>query len=64
MEKLANDEKLEVKYKDHALVGNFTGYRDCHLEPDLVLIYKKIDDELIIYCLNIGSHVKINLNKG
>lgn len=61
VEKLANDEKLEAKYKDHALVGNFAGYRDCHLEPDLVLIYKKVDGELIIYCLNIGSHTKINL---
>lgn len=61
VEKLASDEKLETKYQDHALKGDLAGYRDCHLEPDLVLVYKKIDDELIVYCLNIGSHAKIKL---
>lgn len=61
IEKLANNEKLEKKYQDHALKGDLVGYRDCHLEPDLILVYKKINDELIIYCLNIGSHSKIKL---
>ena len=61
IEKLANNEKLEKKYQDHALKGDLAGYRDCHLEPDLILVYKKINDELIIYCLNIGSHTKIKL---
>ena len=58
IEKLANNEKLEKKYQDHALKGDLVGYRDCHLEPDLILVYKKINDELIIYCLKIGSHGK------
>lgn len=61
IEKLANNEKLEKKYQDHALKGDLVGYRDCHLEPDLILVYKKINDELIIYCLNIGSYAKIKL---
>ena len=61
IEKLADNEKLEKKYQDHALKGDLVGYRDCHLEPDLILVYKKINDELIIYCLNIGSHEKIKL---
>lgn len=61
IEKLANNEKLEKKYQDHALKGDLVGYRDCHLEPDLILVYKKINDELIIYCLNIGSGAKIKL---
>lgn len=61
IEKLANNEKLEKKYQDHALKGDLVGYRDCHLELDLILVYKKINDELIIYCLNIGSHAKIKL---
>ena len=61
IEKLANNEKLEKKYQDHALKGDLAGYRDCHLEPDLILVYKKINDELIIYCLNIGSGAKIKL---
>jgi mRNA interferase YafQ len=40
---LANDEPLPPKYRDHALIGNFLGFRDCHIQPDWLLIYKKID---------------------
>ena len=40
---LANDEPLPSKYRDHALIGNFLGFRDCHIQPDWLLIYKKID---------------------
>lgn len=41
IEKLLNNEPLEQKYKDHELKGGLKGIRDCHIEPDLVLIYKK-----------------------
>lgn len=41
IEKLANGEKLDIKFKDHALKGDYLGYRDCHIKADLVLIYKK-----------------------
>ena len=57
--KLANDEILEPKYKDHALKGNFIGFRECHLKPDLLLVYKKQKDKLILYCFDIGSHSEI-----
>lgn len=57
--KLANDETLEPKYKDHALKGDFIGFRECHLKPDLLLIYQKQDDKLILYCLDIGSHSEL-----
>jgi mRNA interferase YafQ len=40
--RLANDEVLEQKYKDHPLKGELKGFRDCHIKPDLVLIYSKI----------------------
>ncbi|WP_276883927.1 type II toxin-antitoxin system YafQ family toxin [Campylobacter cuniculorum] len=56
---LANDETLEPKYKDHALKGDFIGFRECHLKPDLLLIYQKQDDKLILYCLDIGSHSEL-----
>ncbi|MBP3504308.1 MAG: type II toxin-antitoxin system mRNA interferase toxin, RelE/StbE family [Bacilli bacterium] len=39
MEKLANLEKLDEKYKDHSLLGEYKGFRECHLEPDWLLIY-------------------------
>lgn len=41
VDKLANDETLEAKYKDHALKGNYIGFRECHIKPDLLLIYRK-----------------------
>lgn len=42
---LVNDEPLPPKYRDHALTGNFTGFRDCHIQPDWLLIYQKQDSE-------------------
>lgn len=40
-EKLIKEEKLEPKFRDHKLTGNYTGRRECHIEPDWLLIYKK-----------------------
>lgn len=57
--KLANNEILEPKYKDHALKGEYAGFRECHLKPDLLLIYQKQEDRLILYCLDIGSHSEL-----
>ncbi len=39
IEKLLENQELEPKYKDHALTGNWKGYRDCHIESDWLLIY-------------------------
>ena len=54
--KLANDETLEAKYKDHALKGNYKDFRECHIKPDLLLVYRKIDDILELYLANLGNH--------
>lgn len=51
---LGND--LDSKYRDHALSGEYLGYRECHIKPDLLLIYKIKDDLLMLFLLNIGSH--------
>lgn len=56
VEKLANDEILEENYKDHKLTGNYTGCRECHIEPDWLLIYEKVDDNLILILNRTGSH--------
>ncbi len=45
LEKLKNNEKLDEKYKDHQLKGNLKDFRDCHIQPDWVLIYSKIDSD-------------------
>ena len=57
--KLANDEVLEPKYNDHALKGEWINHRECHIRPDLLLIYKKQDDLLILTCVNVGSHSEL-----
>ncbi len=52
--KLVNEERLEAKYKDHKLVGNYKGRRECHIESDWLLIYKLIDADIIFE--RTGSH--------
>ena len=56
IEKLANGEKLDVKYRDHDLSGNYAGCRECHIEPDWIMIYEIIDDVLVLSLIRIGSH--------
>ncbi|EAL1486893.1 type II toxin-antitoxin system YafQ family toxin, partial [Campylobacter upsaliensis] len=56
VDKLADDEPLEPKYKDHALKGNYIGFRECHIKPDLLLIYRKNNDILELYLANLGNH--------
>ncbi len=55
---LINDVPLPVNFKDHGLIGNFVGFRECHLKPDLLLIYRKIDDDLL-WLEQIGSHSEV-----
>ncbi len=53
---LAKGETLAPKYRDHDLSGDYSGCRECHIEPDWLLIYE-IDHGLLILVLNrIGSH--------
>ncbi|ALV00752.1 type II toxin-antitoxin system YafQ family toxin [Campylobacter jejuni] len=59
VEKLSNDETLEEKYKDHALKGNYIGFRECHIKPDLLLVYRKNNDILELYLANLGNHNNI-----
>lgn len=54
IDKLLENKELEPKYKDHALTGNWNGYRDCHIEPDWLLIYKTSETHLFL--VRSGSH--------
>lgn len=56
VEKLARGEVLEEKYKDHFLVGNYKGARECHIEPDFILIYEKFENILVLSLVRVGSH--------
>ena len=57
---LATDNPLPEKYRDHALVGDWADYRDCHIRPDLVLIYRK-PDALVLELVRLGSHSELSL---
>ncbi len=47
---------LDEKYKDHNLIGDYKGCRECHILPDWLLIYEIADDELILYLTRTGTH--------
>ena len=55
--KLINQEKLELKFRDHKLIGNYAGRRECHIEPDWLLIYKIWNEEIIFE--RTGSHSEL-----
>ena len=53
---LANGEKLPEKYNDHSLTGNYAGYRECHVQPDWLLVYKTTESALILTLYRTGTH--------
>ena len=55
--KLAASDVLEEKFKDHALQGNYAGTRDCHINPDWLLIYAIVGNELRL--VRTGSHAEL-----
>ena len=58
---LANDVPMPEKYLDHALQGNWKGYRECHVTPDLLLVYRKTDKgELILILVRLASHSELD----
>lgn len=56
---LANGEELPVKYRDHTLRGDYEGYRECHIEPDWLLIYAIYDDCLVLALNRTGTHADL-----
>jgi mRNA interferase YafQ len=56
---LRKREQLPEKYRDHALTGDWAGYRDCHVLPDWLLIYMISDEELILTATRTGTHSDI-----
>ena len=54
--RLANEETLEPKYKDHTLSGDYSGFRECYITPDWLLVYQVINDELVLFLSRTGTH--------
>ena len=59
VEILAQGEKLEPKYRDHDLSGKYKGTRECHIEPDWVLIYEIRKEILVLMLMRTGSHADL-----
>ena len=56
---IAEDEKLDEKYRDHSLGGDYVGCRECHVEPDWLLVYEVIDKTLVLMLYRVGTHSEL-----
>ena len=59
---LRQGQTLDIKYRDHALTGNYEGYRECHIKPDWLLIYY-IENDILTLTLQILDHILIYFNQ-
>lgn len=57
--KLVNNETLEEKYKDHKLIGDYLGCKECHIKPDLLLIYRIENQILELSLIRVGKHSEL-----
>lgn len=61
IKRLADGEDLDSKYKNHSLINNkvYKNCKECHIEPDWLLIYKILDEELVLVLFSTGSHSEL-----
>jgi len=57
---LTNDQPLAARYQDHPLTGEWKDFRDCHIRPDLILIYRKHANN-VLQLVRLGSHSELGL---
>lgn len=60
LQQLVTDQSLAEKYRDHSLSGEWSDHRDCHIKPDLVLIYRKTEENTL-QLVRLGSHSELGL---
>ena len=56
VDKLAMQQPLEERYRDHLLTGDYGGFRECHITPDWLLLYQVRENELILFLSRTGTH--------
>ncbi len=56
VDKLASGQPLPAKNKDHDLSGDYAGFRECHIAPDWLLVYRVVEEELVLYLMRTGTH--------
>lgn len=59
VDKLSNGDVLDGGYHDHNLSGQFAGFRECHIDPDWILVYKKEESVLVLLLIRTGTHADI-----
>ena len=59
IEHLANGETLDEKFRDHSLSGKYGDTRECHVEPDWLLVYQVFDSVLVLMLYRVGSHSEL-----
>ena len=56
VDKLASRQQLPDKNRDHELSGDYAGFRECHVAPDWLLVYRVVEEDLILYLMRTGTH--------
>ena len=56
---IAEGKKLDEKYRDHNLSGDYAGCRECHVEPDWLLVYEVMDKVLVLMLYRVGTHSEL-----
>lgn len=59
IEKLASGKNLDNRYRDHFLTGNYSDFKECHIKPDWLLIYKIEKEKLFLFLVRTGSHSEL-----
>lgn len=62
VDRLQAGEPLDPKNKDHALTGNWSGFRECHIQPDWLLVYKIYENKLLLVLIHTGTHSDLKLS--
>ena len=61
VDRLQTGEPLEPKYRDHLLTGNWNGFRECHIQPDWLLVYRVYEDRLLLVLTRTGTHSDLDI---
>ena len=59
VDRLAQGETLPAKHRDHSLTGDYIGFRECHIQPDWLLIYRMEGEALMLFLMRTGTHADL-----
>ena len=59
VDRLAQGETLPAKHRDHSLTGDYIGFRECHIKPDWLLIYRTEEEALMLFLMRTGTHADL-----